>query len=124
MAKSKKKPETKQNPTSSAPTPVVHYNIYGYQDTTDVANDISGSIHSSLLSGYFVFAYRGSGELRRLVVTRIAQDTWMYGMITPGWTCLVPKISREGLLEMCVTEMETRKVPTNIIDDFKYFVSQ
>lgn len=120
MAKSKKKSETK-SPEEITP---VHYNIYGYRDTTDVANDISGGIHSSLLSGYFVFAYRGSGDLRRLVVTRIAQDTWMYGIVTSGWTCLMPKINREGLLEMCVSEMETRKISNNIIDDFKYFISQ
>ena len=124
MAKSKKKTETKSVTTPTVDPQVVHYNIYGYLDATEVANDISGSIHNLLLSGYFIFAYRGSGDLRRLVVTRTAQDTWMYGIITPGWTCLVPKISREGLLEMCVTEMEIRKIPINIIDDFKYFVSQ
>ena len=124
MAKSKKKTETKSVITPTVDSPTVHYNIYGYLDATEVANDISGSIHSLLLSGYFIFAYRGSGDLRRLVVTRTAQDTWMYGIITPGWTCLVPKISREGLLEMCVSEMEIRKIPINIIDDFKYFVSQ
>lgn len=116
MAKSKKK--------TTESTSAVHYNIYGYQDTTEVASDISGSIHDSLLSGYFVFAYRGSGDLRRLVVTRTSQDTWMYGIITSGWTCLVPKISREGLLTMVTDELETRKIPNNIIDDFKYFVSQ
>ena len=119
MAKSKKKPETKQTQPE-----VPHYNIYGYQDANEVAAEISGSIHNSLLSGYFVFAYRSSGDLRRLVVTRTAQDTWMYGIVTPGWTALIPKISREGLLTMVTDEMETRKVPNNIIDDFKYFVLQ
>jgi hypothetical protein len=48
----------------------------------------------------------------------------MYGIVTPGWTVLVPKISREGLLTMVGDEMEARRIPNNIIDDFKYFVSQ
>ena len=125
MAKSKKLKSTPKTVTEQS-TPVVtpHYNIYGYQDATEVASEISESIHSSLLSGDFVFAYRGSGDLRRVVVTRVAQDTWMYGIVTSGWTTLVPKISREGLLAMVGDEMETRKIPNNIIDDFKYFVSQ
>ena len=121
MVKSKKNPETKP---MTVEEPKVHYNIYGYLNTDEVASDISGSIHSSLLSGYFIFAYRGSGDLRRIVVTRATKDIWMYGIVTSGWTCLVPKISREGLIEMCVSEMETRKIPINIIDDFKYFISQ
>lgn len=125
MAKSKKLKSTpKTVDEQSIPAVTPHYNIYGYQDATEVASEISGSIHSSLLSGYFVFAYRGSGDLRRVVVTRVAQDTWMYGIVTPGWTVLVPKISREGLLTMVGDEMEARKIPNNIIDDFKYFVSQ
>ena len=121
MAKSKKKPEISKQTTSEA---TKHYNIYGYQDADEVALDISSGIHSSLLKGYFVFAYRGSGDLRRLVVTRTGQDTWMYGIITPGWTELVSRINQEGLLEMCVSKMETCKIPINIIDDFKYFISQ
>ena len=117
MVKSKKlksTPKIIDEQLTPAVTP--HYNIYGYQDATEVASEISGSIHSSLLSGYFVFAYRGSGDLRRVVVTRIAQDTWMYGIVTPGWTALVPKISREGLLTMVGDEMEARKIPNNIIN--------
>jgi len=123
MEKSKKKSKTPSKSASTV-TPVEHYNIYGYQDASEVAVDISGGIHNSLLSGYFVFAYRGSGDLRRIVVTRTGQDTWMYGIVTSGWTALVPKINRDGLLEMCVSEMELRKISNNIIDDFKYFVSQ
>ena len=129
MARSKKSKSIAKAPelqptTQLTEESVPHYNIYGYQDATEVAAEISGRIHSSLLSGYFVFAYRSSGDLRRVVVTRTSQDTWMYGIVTTGWTCLVPKISREGLLTMVGDEMETRKIPNNIIDDFKYFASQ
>ena len=100
-----------------------HYNVWGYSSPDEVAADISGGIHASLLSGYFVFAYRGTGDLKRLVVTQTGPDTWMYGEVTTGWTALVPKASREALLGLVVPDLESRHVPTNIIDDFKYYIT-
>lgn len=108
-----------------APPPEIqHRNVWGYRDTDEVAYDIIGGIHESLLSGYFVFAIRTGGNIRRLVVTRKAEDIWMYGIVTPGWSGLIPKISREGLAEMLVPEMENSKLDKEIIEDFKYYISQ
>lgn len=135
MARSKKKtpaPETQAVPAQDPgeihenpqPQAVIHRNVWGYRDTDEVAFDIVGGIHESLLSGYFVFALKSSGYLRRLVVTRKSEDTWMYGIVTPGWSGIVPKISREGLAEMLVPELEDSKLKKEIIEDFKYYISQ
>lgn len=110
--------------TVEEPVRTEHYNTWGYQDSNEVAAEIMNGIHSSLLQGYYVFAYRGTGDIRRLVVTRRDQDTWMYGMITTGWTCLVPRISREGLLAAVVPDLESKKVGKDIIEDFKYWIEQ
>ena len=134
MARSKKKtpaPETQAVPAQDPgeilekpQTTTVHRNVWGYRDTDEVAFDIVGGIHESLLSGYFVFALKSSGYLRRLVVTRKSEDTWMYGIVTPGWSGIIPKISREGLAEMLIPELEDSKLKKEIIEDFKYYISQ
>jgi hypothetical protein len=48
----------------------------------------------------------------------------MYGIVTPGWSGIIPKISREGLAEMLIPELEDSKLKKEIIEDFKYYISQ
>jgi len=118
---------SKKQKTQEAPPPErEHCNIWGYPDLSAVAADISGGIHSGLLAGYFVFAYRsgGSGNIKRLVVTRSGPDTWMYGIVTQGWTGYIPKIPKEGLYGLLLDDMKADKIKPEIIEDFKYFVEQ
>lgn len=115
MAKSKKVQETPDRQ---------HYNVWGYSGIPEVAEDIQGGIHSSLLEGYYVFGYRGRGDILRLVITRRDQDTWMYGMVTTGWTCLIPRTTKENLLSMVIPDLEAKKINKDIIEDLKFYVEQ
>ncbi len=99
-----------------------HFNIYGYGSVDEVASEIAGSIHCTLLSGAFVFAYRGTGDLKRLVVTRTGDDTWMYGIVTTGWTGLVPKASKAELIDLVLPELVSKKTDKRVIEDFKYYI--
>ena len=119
MANSKKK-KTSEEPIRQ------HCNLWGYSCLQEVADEISCGIHSDLLRGYFVFAWREPkvGDIKRLVVTRTDQDSWMYGIITTGWSGLIPKITKEGLYATLITDLEQQKIRQEILEDLKYFIEQ
>lgn len=94
-------------------------NIYGWSCIEEVAQDIWSGIHSYLLNGNFVFAYRGVGDIMQLVITkRLHDQSYMIGMITSGWTMLLPSVPKEYLLDTTVTDMKTKKVPGEVIQNF------
>ena len=102
-----------------------HCNTWGYRNPDEVVQDILGGIHESLLRGYYVFAYRSNeGEIKRLIVSRTGQDEGMYGMVTSGWTCIFPSVTRDGLLSLVVPDLVSKKVNKDIIEDFKYYILQ
>ena len=86
------------------------YYIYGWDDDMEVAKSVWGSIHSCLLDGDLVFAYRPkqkkNAKLLQLVIVRNfhledtlvvntpkkVYDDFAVGYITSGYTALLPHV--------------------------------
>lgn len=95
--------------------------IYGWNSLEDVAKDVNHSIHRELLQGEFVCAVQGDWELQRFVVTRRLDDPsqFMVGIICKGHTAYFPKLPKDAVLSYVENDMKDKKVPGNIINDFK-----
>lgn len=107
--------------------------IVGWGDANEVASSIWSSIHSSLLSGKLVFAYKPykESELTQLVVVRnLKNDTYgrvmdkdyAVGMMTSGFSMLLPHVPFEYLDNDLVSDMNKYKVDKETIETFKKFI--
>jgi hypothetical protein len=107
--------------------------IVGWGDANEVASSIWSSIHSSLLSGKLVFAYKPykESELTQLVVVRnLKNDTYgrvmdkdyAVGMMTSGFSMLLPHVPLEYLENDLVNDMNKYKVDKETIETFKKFI--
>ena len=107
--------------------------IVGWEDANEVASSIWSSIHSSLLSGKLVFAYKPykESELTQLVVVRnLKNDTYgrvldkdyAVGMMTSGFSMLLPHVPLEYLENDLVNDMNKYKVDKETIETFKKFI--
>lgn len=107
--------------------------IVGWGDANEVASSIWSSIHSSLLSGKLVFAYKPykESELTQLVVVRnLKNDTYgrvmdkdyAVGMMTSGFSMLLPHVPLEYLENDLVSDMKKYKVDKETIETFKKFI--
>lgn len=107
--------------------------IVGWGDANEVASSIWSSIHSSLLSGKLVFAYKPykESELTQLVVVRnLKNDTYgrvmdkdyAVGMMTSGFSMLLPHVPFEYLENDLVNDMNKYKVDKETIETFKKFI--
>lgn len=104
--------------------------VVGAWKTIDqVANDVWHSIHERLLyQSDLVFAYRSTelgSDLNQVVVVRDLDkdgqptDLFSVGMVTVGFTALVPRVPKEYLEKNVVIDMEKHKVRRDYIDTFK-----
>lgn len=107
--------------------------IVGWGDANEVASSIWSSIHSSLLSGKLVFAYKPyrESELTQLVVVRNLKDDtygrvmdkdYAVGMMTSGFSMLLPHVPLEYLENDLVNDMNKYKVDKETIETFKKFI--
>lgn len=107
--------------------------IVGWGDANEVASSIWSSIHNSLLSGKLVFAYKPykESELTQLVVVRnLKNDTYgrvmdkdyAVGMMTSGFSMLLPHVPLEYLENDLVNDMNKYKVDKETIETFKKFI--
>lgn len=67
--------------------------IFGWNSEREVASEIWCSIHSSLLAGNLVFAIKpiGTCDLKRMIVVSNNDNTFGIGLVTSGFTALIPK---------------------------------
>lgn len=90
----------------------------GWNSVDEVAQEIWSSIHSSLLKGNFIFAYKGKTELNRLVITRrLDNGLYMVGEVFQGYTSLLPKVSKDFILSDIVGDMRKSKLDKHIIEN-------
>lgn len=95
--------------------------VLGWTNTDDLAKDIWGSIHSILLKGYPVFAYRDM-EKFQIVIVRNSETDYAMGMITPGYSMLLPHIPLDYLSEKVIEDLENFKVNKSIIESYKQII--
>ena len=107
--------------------------LVGWGDANEVASSIWSSIHSSLLDGKLVFAYKPykESELTQLVVVRNLKDDvcgrvidkdYAVGMMTSGFSMLLPHVPFEYLDNDLVSDMKKYKVDKETIETFKKFI--
>ena len=113
--------------------------IYGWQCINQVANDIWGSIHSCLLKGDLVFAYKSPKEgdkLKQIVIVRNfdmietptgpqkSYRSYGVGYITPGYTALLPNVPYEYISGEIVDYLNEWKVDKTIINTYEAIVEE
>ena len=111
--------------------------IWGWENSMDVAGSVWGSIHSSLLSGDLVFAYRplSKGDrLAQLVIVRNfhmdyvgtmdvkVYDDYAVGYITSGYTALLPHVPLRYLKDEMSEYLGDWKVEKEILNTYKAII--
>lgn len=117
--------------------------FYGWQCIDDVAKDVWGSIHSSLLNGDLVFAYKcpsKNATLKQIVIVRNFElvDSGMLGVpdpikhyisygvgyITSGYTALLPNVPYTYIAEEIVEYLKDWKIDKTIINTYEAIVEE
>lgn len=108
--------------------------ISGWENISQVADDVWNSIHSDLLSGDLLFAYRSmnpssgkSGELCQIVIVRnftVESGKKIYtdysvGEITTNYSALIPHIPLEYLKGEVVSDLENNRIDKKILEAYK-----
>lgn len=106
--------------------------VFGaWQNVDQVAGDIWSSIHSSLLEGYPLFAYKstqqGSELVQIVVVKRFDPNTlkvkdYGVGMITTGYSALVPHVPHSYLEDVVLEDLKKYKIDKEIQTIFKQII--
>lgn len=90
--------------------------IYGWGSIEEVAQTLWSSVHSSLLSGDLVFAYRDSSY--QVVIVKGSTD-YGVGIITPGYTALVPHCPKEYLVGEVLKDLTGMKPEKSVLLSYK-----
>lgn len=117
--------------------------FYGWQCIEDVAKDVWGSIHASLLSGDLVFAYKcpsKNATLKQIVIVRNFElvdsgklgvvepikhyTSYSVGYITSGYTALLPNVPYTYIAEEIVEYLKDWKIDKTIINTYEAIVEE
>lgn len=103
--------------------------VIGWENAMECANALWGSIHSSLLQGNLVFAYKntksdtGFGQVV-VVQNPSCPNDFAVGEVTSGWTALVPHIGLEQMVDLVLDDLKKFKVEAKIQNIFKAIVER
>lgn len=110
--------------------------IIGWRNADEVAASVWSSIHSKLVEGSLVFAYKSTNDktdLVQLVVVRnIKRDafgnpmnldnSYAVGMVTKGFTMLLPNVPLTYVENDVINDMKKYKLEKDLIDLYKQVV--
>ena len=110
--------------------------IVGWRNADEVAASVWSSIHSKLVEGTLVFAYKSTNDktdLVQLVVVRnIKRDafgnpvnldnSYAVGMVTKGFTMLLPNVPLTYVENDVINDMKKYKLEKDLIDLYKQVV--
>ena len=110
--------------------------IVGWRNADEVAASVWSSIHSKLVEGTLVFAYKSTNDktdLVQLVVVRnIKRDafgnpvnldnSYSGGMVTKGFTMLLPNVPLTYVENDVINDMKKYKLEKDLIDLYKQVV--
>ena len=113
--------------------------FYGWQSIEDVAKEVWGSIHASLLDGDLVFAYKcpsKNAALKQIVIVRNFDlvnsgvgpikyyKSYGVGYITSGYTALLPNVPYTYIAEEIVEYLKDWKIDKTIINTYEAIVEE
>lgn len=107
----------------NCPEKVTALNCWGWKDSNEAACEIFNSLHSSLLEGAFVFGYKNTGgpdksQLLQLIVVRFDVNKFGLGVVTSGYTMLLPSIPLTYLQNELIDDLKKWKLEKKILDTF------
>ena len=106
---------------------IVLKNCWGWENINEAACEVFNGIHSTLLQGQYVFGYRNTGKdspLVQAVVVRFDKDIFGLGVITQGYTCLLPRIPLRYLEEEFVADLKKWKIEKEIVETFIQIINE
>ena len=106
--------------------------VWGWENAMSVANDLWASIHSSLLSGDLVFAYKetkGNSEFSQIIIVQnknlnpmTGELDFGVGMVTTGYTSLLPHVPYAYLEDIILEDLKKYKVDKSILEIYKQII--
>lgn len=110
--------------------------IVGWRNADEVAASVWSSIHSKLVEGTLVFAYKSTNDktdLVQLVVVRNLKrdafgnptsldNSYAVGMVTKGFTMLLPNVPLTYVENDVINDMKKYKLEKDLIDLYKQVV--
>lgn len=99
--------------------------VIGWKNSSQVAEDIWGSIHQSLLSGKLVFAYRSnesSSNLLQIIIVINSNGTYSIGLITTGYSVLLPDMPKDYLSDVLLNDLKKFKIDKEILKIYEQII--
>lgn len=102
--------------------------VWGWENAQKVAEDLWSGIHSTLLQGNLMFAYKNTSnnsELGQIVVVQNNNQTandFGVGMFTNGYSALIPHVPIDYLESEVLGDLIKYKVDKKIIETYKCIV--
>lgn len=99
--------------------------IFGWNNLDDLAREVWNSIHCILLKGIPIFAYKDHNGFQVVIVknefTNQPND-FAIGMMTQGYTMLLPHIPIEYLCTCVLDDLKSNKIEKRIIEIYEHII--
>lgn len=102
-------------------------NCWGWKNVSDAASDVFNSLHRNLLEGRFVFGYKNiygpdKSPLMQAVVVRFGTNVFGVGVVTSGYTMLLPQVPISYLDTELFDDLKKWKVESEILNTYKSII--
>lgn len=103
-------------------------NCWGWADINEAASDVFNSIHRNLLEGHFIFGYKNTfgpekSQLMQVVVVRFSNDVFGVGVVTSGYTMLLPQVPITYLEVEFAEDLKKWKIENYILNTYKSIIN-
>ena len=103
-------------------------NCWGWEDVNAAACDVFNSIHRNLLEGQFVFGYKNtiyseSSPLMQVIIVRYNKDIFGVGVVTTGYTMLLPNVPLTYLEKELAEDLKKWKLESYILNTYKSIIN-
>ena len=104
-------------------------NCWGWSDVNEAACDVFNSIHRNLLEGQFVFGYKNTfgpekSQLMQVIVVRFSKDVFGVGVVTSGYTMLLPQVPITYLDVEFAEDLKKWKIESHILNTYKSIINK
>lgn len=104
-------------------------NCWGWADVNAAACEIFNSIHHTLLEGQFIFGYKNTfgpekSQLMQIVVVRFSSDVFGVGVVTSGYTMLLPQVPITYLEVELAEDLKKWKIESYILNTYKSIINE
>lgn len=100
--------------------------IIGWNTPEEAAQDVWCSVHSSLLKGELLFGYKNNKndcDVQQLVIVKNSDNTFGIGLITPGYTALLPAMSKDYFTTL-QDDLKSLKLSKSILETLKNIIEK